>query len=347
MIKPEFRNFFFADIISGFGVGLTTVGANWYVLQSTQSNKLVGMYLTINVLAGFLMSPLAGILTDKFSRKNVILWTFLGRVLPMILIAIIINSYGFSMLSMYGLAILTGAGWITYMAASRSYIQSILPNKLLGTANSFIEVSLQVGMFSAGAISGIILKYTGFLVILIINIIMFIIASLLIFLIKENDTVSNESRQNSTNFITGIKYILNHKMILSIGIISILPLIVTQLFNVSSPDYVSTILKTSSVIYGFVDMGYGIGGLVAGLVTGLLINKYIKRNIIVSFFILAAIALLSLYFTHVVFLTIICTFALGLSNSSLRVVINTILMEQVEKQFMGRDIYLEWHSSIS
>lgn len=336
LIKPEFRNFFFADIISGFGVGLTTVGANWYVLQSTQSNKLVGMYLTINVLAGFLMSPLAGILTDKFSRKNVILWTFLGRVLPMILIAIIINSYGFSMLSMYGLAILTGAGWITYMAASRSYIQSILPNKLLGTANSFIEVSLQVGMFSAGAISGIILKYTGFLVILIINIIMFIIASLLIFLIKENDTVSNESRQNSTNFITGIKYILNHKMILSIGIISILPLIVTQLFNVSSPDYVSTILKTSSVIYGFVDMGYGIGGLVAGLVTGLLINKYIKRNIIVSFFILAAIALLSLYFTHVVFLTIICTFALGLSNSSLRVVINTILMEQVEKQFMGR-----------
>jgi len=45
---------------------------------------------------------------------------------------------------------------------------------------------------------------------------------------------------------------------------------------------------------------------------------------------------MTLYLTHSIPLTIVCTFILGLSNSSLRVVINTVLMEQVEQQYMGR-----------
>lgn len=334
--RREFRNFFLADIISGFGVGLTTVGANWYMLQATHSNKLVGMYLTVNVLAGFLMSPLAGSLTDKFSRKQVILWTFLGRALPMSLIAVVIGYAGFNLWAMYGLAILTGAGWITYMAASRSYVQAVLPEELLGTANSFIEVSLQVGMFAAGAISGIILNYTGFMIILVINIIMFVAAVLLVAAIKADSPVNKGVNEESAGFSNGLAYIWKHKSILSMGIISILPLIVTQLFNVSSPDYVSTVLRANSVVYGFADMGYGVGGLAAGLITGYLINHFKNKNIIVFFFTLATIGLLTLYWTHVIPLTYVCTFGLGLSNSALRVVINTVLMHRVDKKFMGR-----------
>lgn len=334
--RREFRNFFLADIISGFGVGLTTVGANWYMLQATHSNKLVGLYLTVNVLAGFLMSPLAGSLTDKFSRKQVILWTFLGRAVPMSLIALVIGYAGFNLWAMYGLAILTGAGWITYMAASRSYVQAVLPEELLGTANSFIEVSLQVGMFAAGAISGIILNYTGFMIILVINIIMFVAAVLLVAAIKADSPVNKGVNEESAGFSNGLAYIWKHKSILSMGIISILPLIVTQLFNVSSPDYVSTVLRANSVVYGFADMGYGVGGLAAGLITGYLINHFENKNIIVFFFTLATIGLLTLYWTHVIPLTYVCTFSLGLSNSALRVVINTVLMHRVDKKFMGR-----------
>lgn len=335
MKKKEFRNFFLADIISGFGVGMTTVGANWYMLQQTHSNKYVGLYLTINVLAGFLMSPIAGVLTDKYPRKIVILFTFLGRALPMMLISAYFYLNGFSIGLMYLLSILTGAGWITYMAASRSYVQIILPPELLGTANSFIEVSLQVGMFAAGALSGIILHYTGFMVILIINILVFLIASMLIVTVKK-DQVIPAGVENTSSFISGIQYVWRHKLILSVGILSILPLIVTQLFNVSSPDYVSTILKANSVVYGFSDMAYGIGGLISGLIMGSIISRVSNRSIIVLFFSVAAIALFSLFIGDKILLMYFGSLLIGLSNSSLRIVINTILMEQVDKAYMGR-----------
>ena len=280
----DFIRFLLADVISGLGVGMTTVGANWYILSQTHSNKIVGFYLTINVLAGFIMSPLAGIITDRFFRKKVILWSFIGRVLPIIFITIYFYILGFNLILMYILSIVMGMGWITYMAASRSYIQSILPDSLLGSANSFIEISLQVGMFSAGALSGIILNYTGFVAILFINALVFLIAIILVNSIKNDSTLDLNIHKENSQISKGIKYVWNNKLVFNIGIISILPLIVTQLFNVSAPGYVSSILNANSVVYGLSDMSYGIGGLVAGFISGYLINRFSNKKLIIIFF---------------------------------------------------------------
>lgn len=336
--QTGFRNFLVADMIGGFGVGLTTVGANWYVLQLTHSNQMVGQYLTINVLAGFFMAPLAGILTDRFSRQSVILWTFLGRALPMVVIVGLIATTGFNFGTMVVLAIVTGAGWITYMAASRSYIQAILPDELLGAANSFVEVSLQVGMFAAGAVAGLILNVTGFAVILGLNVALFIVAAGLIKAIPKSShqSVSATTATDSLSFMAGLRYLVVRPVVLSLGLISILPLIVTQLFNVSAPDYVATILKANSVIYGLVDMGYGLGGLAAGLMTGWLLARRHEKALMMGFFGLATLGLFTLVGMRLVSLTIGCTFLLGLSNSALRVIINTVLMTQVDPQYMGR-----------
>lgn len=317
-------------------MGLTTVGANWYMLAQTKSSKLVGLYLTINVIAGFIAAPLAGNLTDRFSRRIMILWSFLGRAVPMIGIASFFVMYGFNLYAMYVLAVLTGVGWITYMSASRSYIQSILPAELLGSANSFVEVSLQVGMFIAGAISGVILNYTGFLAILLINIVMFFVGTLLI-LLSPKDKVNSDSELNSeSGFINGIRYIFTKPVVIVVGVLSILPLLVTQLFNVSSPAYVSDILKQNSIVYGAADMLYGIGGLTAGIITSWIITKISKKRMITVYFGIACMVLILLYLGRMVSLMYICTYAIGLSNSSLRIITNTVLMENVSKQYMGR-----------
>ncbi len=336
LANRQFRNFFLADIISGFGVGLTTVGANWYMLAQTHSNGMVGMYLTVNVVVGFIMAPIAGYLTDRWSRRTVILWSFLGRALPMVLIAVVFATSGFNVWVMYALAALTGAGWITYMSASRSYIQAILPTDLLGVANSFVEVSLQVGMFVAGAASGIILNFTGFLTILVINIIMFLFGTWLIWRSPHDHVSRGETLPVNTGFVAGLRYVLARPIVLLVGVLSVLPLLVTQLFNVSSPAYVADVLQQSSVVYGTADMLYGVGGLTAGLITARIISRYDQRWMIIAYFALASLALITLYWGRAALLMYLCTYGIGLANSSLRIVTNTVLMERVERQYMGR-----------
>jgi len=256
----------------------------------------------------------------------------------MLIIILFIGKSGFNLWSMAILASITGAGWITYMAASRSYVQAILPVSLLGTANAFIEISLQVGMFAAGAVAGLILSYTGFATVLLISSALLLIAAGLIAMIPKYASVVSSIMSDSqqTGFMAGIRYIGSQRLVFSLGMLSILPLTVTQLFNVTAPDYVVTILKANSVVYGLTDMSYGIGGLVAGLITGFLIAKVAERRLISYLFGLATLGLLVLALTRVIPLTLICTFGLGLSNSALRVVINTVLMRRVASENMGR-----------
>lgn len=83
----NFRNFFISEIIYAFGVGMSTVGANWYLMDQTSSTAAVGLMLALNVIAGFLISPVIGILTDRFNRKTIIICTYLIQAFSILGIA--------------------------------------------------------------------------------------------------------------------------------------------------------------------------------------------------------------------------------------------------------------------
>ncbi|SFJ89074.1 Major Facilitator Superfamily protein [Halobacillus dabanensis] len=151
VLKKYFILFFLAYIISGFGVGMSIIGANWYLLDETGSATDVGIMLTLNVFTGFLVSPLTGIITEKFNRKNAIQGTFIARAVLIGVLTVLFILDGFSIYYVYAFAIINGIGWTIYMSASRSLMQELLPEEELSKGNSLIEISLQVGMFMAGA----------------------------------------------------------------------------------------------------------------------------------------------------------------------------------------------------
>ncbi|CAJ2233402.1 hypothetical protein FSR19202_BOAJNBJN_00177 [Fructilactobacillus sanfranciscensis] len=65
-------------------------------------------------------------------------------------------------------------------------------------------------------------------------------------------------------------------------------------------------------------MFYGIGGLVAGLITAKLLEKMTKKNLLIDFFLIASLALLALFIFKLKLLTFAATFLIGLSNSAYR-----------------------------
>jgi len=184
MLKKNFSFFFLADIISGFGVGMATIGANWFLMEETGSLSAVGLMLSLNVIAGFLVSPFTGTITDTFNRKTVIQATFLLRALSIGILTVLFMNGGFELSYIYAFAIINGVGWSIYMSASRSLLQELVEEEELSKGNSFLEISLQVGMFMAGGASGFIYKFAGFETILMINTSMFLLSSLLITFVK-------------------------------------------------------------------------------------------------------------------------------------------------------------------
>lgn len=333
----NFRNFFLSEIISGFGVGMSTIGANWFLLDQTNSTKLIGLMLSLNVIAGFLVAPLIGTLTDKFNRKVIILWTYLVQAIVLIGITGLLSISGFKIEYVYLFAIVNGIGWTTYISTSRSLVQEILSDQDYINGNSLVEISLQVGMFMAGAASGVIYKYSGFEFILIFNATAFILSSIFLSRVKYNSiTIDNKEETYRESFKSGIRYLADRPKIFFLGVVAIIPLVSTMMYNVVLPGYVSDTVGGDSIVFGLSDMFYGIGGLLSGLIAAPVAKRISNNATVILFFCLSIGILLCFAFNSYVLVLFLGSVLFGLSNSSLRIVMNTTLMETVSKSFMGR-----------
>lgn len=338
VLKPRgFRNYFISDIVSGFGVGMSTIGANWYLMDQTGSITAVGLMLSLNVIAGFLISAFAGTIIDKWNRKTIILWAHWTRAIALLLIMGGFLLTGFKVEYLYTFAIINGMGWTLYMSASRSLVQEILPEKDLIHGNSLIEISLQVGMFMAGALSGILYKYVGFEIILLLNALAFIAGSFFLSRIDHTPLpVENSEESFVETFKNGIRYLAERPYLFLLGVVSIIPLVSTMVFNVVLPGYVSDTVKGDSVVFGLSDMFYGIGGLLSGFIAAPLARKFSHNGTILLFFIVAVLNLLAVAFNSLILILYFGSVLIGLTNSSLRILMTTTLMETVSKSYMGR-----------
>ncbi|WP_245596192.1 MFS transporter [Paenibacillus taiwanensis] len=338
MLKPKnFRHYFIADIVSGFGVGMSTIGANWYLMDKTGSIGSIGFMLSLNVIAGFLVSAFAGSFIDKWNRKSIILWANVLRAAALLLITAAFVWTGFRIEYLYAFAIVNGMGWALYMSASRSLVQEIVPEKDLIHGNSLIEISLQVGMFMAGALSGVLYKYVGFEVILLLNALAFIVSSLFLRRIQYVPLVHEQETDSFyQTFKDGIRYLTERPYIFLLGVVSIVPLVSTMVYNVVLPGYVSTAVQGDSVVFGLADMSYGIGGLLSGLIAAPLAQKISRHGTILLFFLVSVLNLLAIAVNSTILILYLGSVLVGLTNSSLRILITTSLMESVSKAYMGR-----------
>lgn len=339
-LPKNIKYFFLSDLFSQFGAGISFVGLNWFVFQKTGSNSAIAILMAINIISGLIILPLAGLIVDLYNRKFVILCSNFLRIFFVLLALIVFSLKDFNIIYAYILAIVHGIAWNVYITASRALIQQIVTKQELLKGNSFMETSLQVGMFSAGALSGLIYKFCGIQAILLLDIIAFSFGNFFLYFIKYESFINASKNNKMTyNFMLGLKFLRNNPVIFIFGIIIFLPYIATVSFNVVLPGYVQNHLKSDSVMFGLLDMSYGIGASLAGAIVLYLTKKNLSKNfLVIIFFITSISALLFMNINYQYFFAGLATLLFGLPNSAIRIILNTKLMEMVPKEYMGRSM---------
>ena len=340
MLKlKNFRWFFLSEIFYCFAIGMGTVGANWVLVDTTGSAQLIGLLLTVNVLAGFFASPFIGVLTDRLNRKLLLLTMYAIQIVLLIFLAILMIFNDFYVLYVFFFSIINGLGWTTYMATSRSLMQELLSDKQYIEGNAIVEISLQVGMFTAGAVSGMLYEMIGFDWLLIANAIAIFISSICLASIQYQPISTSSSHDSFIEeFKEGLSYLKKEYWLLIFGIASILPSVSTMLFNVVLPSYVTDVIKGNSIVFGLSDMFYGIGGFLSGFIASWIIRKVPYRIAISSTFLIIILILSSLVFNETTWILYWACLLFGFGNSSLRIWMNAIIMKNIPKIYLGRAI---------
>ncbi|GAA6117205.1 hypothetical protein NRIC0776_07810 [Apilactobacillus kunkeei] len=306
---------------------------SWYAISWYKSNSLVSNLTNTNLLSGLLITVLIIPIIDKIKENKIIQISLLIKTLMILSSIICCTLFKDIKIGLFIIALANGISWNIYFPASKKFIQNISNIEELNKNNSLSETIMQIGLFSSGLISGILLKYTNILKILYLILLLSFISTLLSITLKKHS--NNKKNKNNINNKYS-NYSNNYIYLLLIGIVLYIPFVGANEINTILPGYVTEILKGNSIIYGSIDMMYGIGAILSGVLVSYLYKKIKETNIVKYIFICSIIIGVILSINKSIIISYTLLFILGIIGPSIRIIINTLTMKTVNSKSIGK-----------
>lgn len=299
----HFRRLIIGKLVSLLGSNIMQFALSLYVLNKTGSATIFATMLSISILPRLLLSPFAGVISDRFNRKHLIVGLDIlsGIVLIFTGFYWLMADQTLSLLSIYIIIIILETIEIFFHAAMSAVLPTIVDKKQYLEANSFQTVVLNIGQLLAPILGALLYSYTDMLWILWINGLSFILSSVSEMLIempkhiKKNEKMSFKVFYQDT--LEGLKIIKNEKSISSmISLATVINFCIAPLFSVGLIYVIKSILLVSDFEFGFYQMAISLSMVITPVFAVKIIKKYSISTVFYRSFMALSLIILALAF---------------------------------------------------
>jgi MFS family permease len=312
------------------------IAVPWLLVQVDGGKVFGQMALTMTIIH-FFLSPWIGLMVDRFSRKKILLT---GEALGFLVITFFTIQgfiYGYETIQLLLIYAIGTLYYNLFYPTMFAFIQEVFDEDVYHTLNGAMEVQGQVASMLAGGISSFLLTVVDLQWILLLDATTYLLACFLFWLIPykkgERDVTS---RSFFSNMLEGFRYMKRRPMLFFLLLGSFMPFIGVMMTNYLFPVYLSEELQVSGTAYSLQTTVYGIGAIVAGLAIPILVRKWTSMKTIMTTVTLYTIGITSVLFFKQLAIFYVLVFFMAFGNAGSRVARNTLVMEIVPNQIIGR-----------
>lgn len=267
------------QFVSGFGTLMQSFALSLYVLQRTGSAALFASVLVVAAIPRILLTPFAGVLADRFSRKKmIVLMDMLSGVVVAAMIGVFIITGELSILAVYILVLSLTVINVFFTPSMTAIVPDIVKKEKLADANSLMEMFFSILSLVSPIVAGLLFGAFGLFPIMIINAVSFFsssISEMFIKIEKESIQTGDDKEPFVTSFKHGIKFIKDFpEFIMMIGVAIIANFALNPIFSVALPIVFLKDFGLSEQIYGVLSSLMMIGLLVAPIFAVKIIKKH-------------------------------------------------------------------------
>lgn len=341
--------FLISKMISSLGANVYSFGMSMFILSITGSAFSFAANLIFSILPRTILSPIAGIIVDRFSRKTIVLTGQAGTVITISGLLIYSLIFGLSIPAIYVTTVFYSICSTFTGIAFTASVGNLVDEERLQKAMSFNQLSLSVAGIGGPIVGGMLFGFLSIELFLVINIIAYLIAffleSTMDFKLFSKEQLSEENTESMMNsFKEGLSYLKTKPVISSLlWVLLLLNMFFTSV-NVGIQFILVEKLKMDYSLIGFVEAGAAIGMLLLSIYFAARSNvKYpllfSKRSILGMSGLVSAIAI-PLLVTLSSGLNFIYFFIVMFLFGSLGVLTNTpigvLLQKSVDENYRGR-----------
>lgn len=356
----SFLTVWLSQIITQISYNMLTFVLGVQVYEMTRSNAQVSLLFLAVGMPAALFGIVSGVLVDSYRKKNVLLFSTLGRIPLLLLLLVTHENAGWVFLTAALFSMITQL----FMPAQAALIPKIVPRHLLLSANSLFTLTFYSAIIGGFVAGGPLLSSFGFSgVVQLLIWLCFFAAGLLLFFPAKADFIGSSTHKLG-NMLTEVKevlvYIRRSGKISQAILLMTLAQAIISVFLTLGPGFADRILSIKLTDASIVILGPAAVGMIFGaLFIGQYGVRFSRRSLIKSGIFLSAGLLLFLgavirfrryqQFVAVyedVFsnslqsgllpLSILIFFLLGLANSLIDISCNTVIQEQTDDRVRGR-----------
>jgi len=339
MRHRNFRLYFWGQLISVVGVWMQSTALQWLVYRITGSQTSLGMVTFINFLPVLLFSLFMGVITDQFSRRNLLVFTQVWFTVFSIILAALtwlgIVQYWHILL----LSFLLGFGNALDMPARQAFVVEMVDGEKRDVMNA---ISLNSALFNLAriigpAIGGVVVAALGEAPAFAINGITYLAVVLGLLMMKLAPHPVAAARTPALERMkAGFCYIFAERDIL--GLVLMVAAVSMVSFGVLTlvPVFAKDILKIEAEGFGRLLASQGIGALFGSILLIFLGDRFHKGRLLLFSRLLLGPAIIGLALSRLPWFSMALMALLGYSLITQLVLTNTLIQMIVPDDIRGR-----------
>lgn len=158
---PNYRIYAGGALLSNVGTWLQSTAQAWLVLQLTGSGTALGATVALQLLPFLLLSPVAGLLADRFAKRKLMVWMQFAMAVPSAVLGVLAIAGVAEPWHVYILAFFFGTGRALEAPARQSFISEIVEPEHLSNAVSLNSASFNSGRLVGPGLAGLLIALLG------------------------------------------------------------------------------------------------------------------------------------------------------------------------------------------
>jgi MFS family permease len=348
--KRALRFVLLANVVSMLGSGMNGAAVAWHILQATHSEMALGTLAVLQTLPAMIMLPFTGVIIDREDRRRLVMMLDAARALVILAVSILAFRGHVQVWQLYLMNMLVAAGFWMFWPTVTALIQELTPEGQFVEANTFLLAGIQGGWLMAGAIVGFVYNHIGLGGVLLIDFTTYVVSFGCYFFVRKGKHVVPRPAELKADIAAaetaekrfwhelweGVQFLRARPNVVVLGIGWALFIGAMLTGVVVTPSLSDRIFHAGAVGYGWLNGGWGIGAFLSALYAPKFIARLGSRmSIALSMALLAGGMVFSPY-ASLLAIAVVLYGLMGSARGVSGVAMNTSLMEQVPKHFMGR-----------
>ena len=344
----DFRRVWMSQLISEIGDWFYSLAVYDLLLQLTGSARAVSWAIILQTLPWFFMTPIAGPIADRFSRRRLMIVADLVRAV--VVVGLVFIHLRAQVWLIYALLVVEVLFASIFEPSRNALLPDICSEEDLLTANAISSTTWSAALAIGAAIGGAVTALAGRRVAFIVNSISFVASALLLLKVRARESHLDHSRGNVVlgglkSLHEGVSYLSRDRKVfvlaiaktglgLLAGSLLVLAMLGEKLFGAPGKGAMAV-----GWLYASRGVGAGTGSLVAATITGGTPRRMWKA-ISVGYFVVGT-AYLCLSSVPNLALACLAVFAAHCGGSTVWVTSTTLLQLNADERLRGRVFALD------